>query len=179
MASAAFHCELAWLGGEAPARDVVVATDDGVISAVTVGSPAGDAVRLSGIVLPGLANAHSHAFHRALRSRTQAGTGTFWTWRDDMYRLAGTLDPDSYQRLARATFAEMVLAGVTCVGEFHYLHHAPGGTSYADPNAMGAAVVGFDQHIARRRLPAQPRQLAVEGGGRHRPVSFRRARRRR
>ena len=142
MASAAFHCELAWLGGEAPARDVLVETDDGVIIAVTLGSPAaGDAVRLSGVVLPGLANAHSHAFHRALRSRTQAGTGTFWTWRDDMYRLAGTLDPDSYQRLARATFAEMVLAGVTCVGEFHYLHHRPDGGRYSDPNEFGASLI--------------------------------------
>src|SRR6187549_3948414 len=121
MASAAFHCELAWLGGNTPARGVLVDTDDGLITSVTtdVAAPT-HATRLSGIVLPGLANAHSHAFHRALRSRTQVGAGTFWTWRDDMYRLAATLDPDSYHRLARATFAEMVLAGVTCVGEFHY-----------------------------------------------------------
>lgn len=137
-----FHCELAWLGDVAPARDVLVTTDDGVIAAVTRGTaaPAG-ATPLSGLVLPGLANAHSHAFHRALRSRTQAGTGTFWTWRDEMYRLAATLDPDSYHRLARATFAEMVLAGVTCVGEFHYLHHGPDGGRYGDPNELGAAMI--------------------------------------
>ncbi len=142
MASAAFHCELAGLGGETAASDVLVETTDGVITAVTSGSPAaGDATRLAGIVLPGLANAHSHAFHRALRSRTQTGTGTFWTWRDDMYRLAATLDPDSYHRLARATFAEMVLAGVTCVGEFHYLHHRPDGGRYSDPNEFGVAML--------------------------------------
>jgi formiminoglutamate deiminase len=137
-----FHCELAWLGGESPARDVLVKADGGVIVAVTpdAAAPPG-ATRFAGVALPGLANAHSHAFHRALRSRTQTGTGTFWTWRDDMYRLAATLDPESYHRLARATFAEMVLAGITCVGEFHYLHHAPDGTRYADPNAMGAALV--------------------------------------
>ena len=74
-------------------------------------------------MLPGLANGHSHAFHRALRGRTQAGTGTFWTWRAQMYEVAQRLDPDSYRQLARAVYAEMVLAGYTAVGEFHYLHH--------------------------------------------------------
>ncbi len=141
-ADAVYHCELAWLGGDVPASDVRVDVADGAIAAVTTGvaAPSG-AVRLSGITLPGLANAHSHAFHRALRGRTQVEQGTFWTWRDDMYRLAGVLDPDSYHALARAVFAEMVLAGVTCVGEFHYVHHQPDGTPYADPNAMGAAVI--------------------------------------
>jgi cytosine/adenosine deaminase-related metal-dependent hydrolase len=95
VVAVSFHCELAWLGGEAPARDVLVEADDGVVVAVTPESPAPPgATRLAGLVLPGLANAHSHAFHRALRSRTQTGPGTFWTWRDDMYRLAATLDPE-------------------------------------------------------------------------------------
>ena len=102
-------------------------------------TPPPGAVRLPGITLPGLANAHSHAFHRALRSRTHAGKGTFWTWRERMYALAGRLDPDGLHALARATFAEMALAGVTCVGEFHYLHHAPGGVPYAEPNEMATA----------------------------------------
>ena len=61
--------------------------------------------RLDGVVLPGFANAHSHAFHRALRGRTQAGRGTFWTWREQMYRVAEQLDPDSYLELARAVYA--------------------------------------------------------------------------
>ena len=103
--------------------------------------PGGDVERVAGLTIPGLVNAHSHAFHRALRSRTQAGTGSFWTWRDQMYRLAATLTPGSYQRLARATFAEMALAGITTVGEFHYLHHGPGGRPYDDPNAMGHALL--------------------------------------
>ena len=77
----------------------------------------------------------------ALRGRTQVGTGSFWTWREQMYAAASRLHPESYQRLARATFAEMAMAGVTCVGEFHYLHHDAGGRPYADPNAMGAALV--------------------------------------
>ena len=100
-----------------------------------------DAERLPGLTLPGLANAHSHAFQRALRGRTHAGTGSFWTWREQMYELAGTLDPDACFALSRATFGEMALAGITCVGEFHYLHHAPGGAPYDDPNAMGRAVL--------------------------------------
>jgi formiminoglutamate deiminase len=95
---------------------------------------------LRGLTVPGLANAHSHAFHRALRARTHDDGGDFWSWRDRMYAVADRLDPDSYRALARAVFAEMALAGITCVGEFHYLHHAPGGTPYADPNAMGHAV---------------------------------------
>jgi formiminoglutamate deiminase len=113
-----------------------------MITSVDVGAdPPTDAVRLPGMVFPGFANAHSHAFHRALRGRTHAGGGTFWTWREAMYRLASRLDPDSYYRLARLVYGEMVLAGFTCVGEFHYLHHGPGGVPYDDPNAMGLALI--------------------------------------
>lgn len=97
-------------------------------------------VRLPGVVLPGLANAHSHAFHRALRGRTHNGAGNFWSWRDGMYAVAQRLNPESYLALARATYAEMALAGITVVGEFHYVHHRPGGGPYDDPNAMGAAL---------------------------------------
>jgi len=135
-----YHADYAWLGGEAPARDVSIEITDGVFSAVVPDStPAGE--RLSGLTLPGLANVHSHAFHRALRGRTHGGAGTFWTWRDRMYEVADRLDPDSYHLLARAVYGEMALAGITCVGEFHYLHHAPGGARYADPNAMGHALL--------------------------------------
>ena len=122
------------------ARDVRFEIVDGRFALVETGAEPGDAHRLPGIVLPGLANAHSHAFHRALRGRTHDGSGTFWTWRERMYAVADRLDPDSYLALARATYAEMALAGVTSVGEFHYLHHAPGGTRYDDPNAMAEAL---------------------------------------
>jgi formiminoglutamate deiminase len=119
----------------------IVVGEDRRISAIEVGASAHpDDHRLAGLVLPGLANAHSHAFHRALRGRTHSGGGTFWTWREAMYSVAGQLDPDSYLNLARATYAEMALAGITCVGEFHYLHHGPDGTPYDDPNAMGHAL---------------------------------------
>ena len=137
-----------------------------------VATPPPGSERLAGLTLPGFANAHSHAFHRALRGRTQRGGGSFWTWREDMYELAARLDPDTYAALARATFAEMALAGITAVGEFHYLHHAPGGVPYDDPNEIGRALVaaageagiritlldacylrgGFDRELEREQL---------------------------
>ncbi|WP_205861592.1 formimidoylglutamate deiminase [Planosporangium flavigriseum] len=135
-----YWAEHALLNGAA-AQGVLIEVDDGRITAVTPGASDRDAVRLPGLTLPGLANAHSHAFHRALRGRTHDGSGTFWTWRDRMYALADRLDPDSYYALARATYAEMALAGVTCVGEFHYLHHSPTGSPYPLPNAMGSALI--------------------------------------
>ena len=122
------------------ARSVLFEESQGRFTAVTAGAEPAGASHLAGVVLPGLANCHSHAFHRALRGRTHDGGGTFWTWRERMYALAGRLSPDKYLALARATYAEMVLAGVTAVGEFHYLHHAPGGVRYRDPNAMAEAL---------------------------------------
>jgi formiminoglutamate deiminase len=136
-----YWCEHADLGS-GPVPGVRVVVDGDRIAAVQPRSAAapGD-LRLSGVVLPGFADAHSHAFHRALRGRTHDTGGTFWTWRDRMYVVAARLDPESYLALARAAYAEMALAGVTCVGEFHYLHHAPGGSRYADPNAMSEALI--------------------------------------
>jgi formiminoglutamate deiminase len=127
------------------AADVLIETDQGTITRVTPGASAeavpAEAVRLPGFTVPGLANAHSHAFHRALRGRTQVGEGTFWTWREQMYEAVAGLDPDSYRELATGVFAEMALAGITNVGEFHYVHHGPGGAPYEDPNAMGHALI--------------------------------------
>jgi formiminoglutamate deiminase len=135
-----WFAEHAWLPGGV-ANDVSFEVTGGRFTSVVAGTEAAaDARRLPGIALPGLANSHSHAFHRALRGRTHGDGGTFWTWRDRMYAVAERLDPDSYLALARATYAEMALAGVTGVGEFHYLHHGPGGTPYADPNAMAEAL---------------------------------------
>ncbi|MFF1823256.1 formimidoylglutamate deiminase [Kribbella sp. NPDC058245] len=132
------------------ASGVLVTVADGRITAVTVDADPGDAVRLSGLVIPGLANCHSHAFHRALRGRTQTERGTFWTWREQMYAVASALTPDSYYQLARAVYGEMLLAGITAVGEFHYLHHAPGGRRYDDPNAMGEALIAAARDVGLR-----------------------------
>ncbi|WP_156726940.1 formimidoylglutamate deiminase [Streptomyces apocyni] len=122
---------------------IEVSTADGRITGVRTGveAPPPGAEILRGLTLPGLANAHSHAFHRALRSTVQVGSGTFWTWREVMYEVASRLTPDTYHALARAVYAEMALAGITGVGEFHYLHHAPGGRPYDNPNAMGEALI--------------------------------------
>ena len=161
--------ERAWVAG-AFHDDVLVTIEDGRFTSVTLDTPPGQVPRPSavataerrgshrvrgdsdngtpnppehipGLTIPGLANCHSHAFHRALRGRTQRERGTFWTWREQMYAVAGRLDPDGYFALARATYREMAAAGITAVGEFHYLHHQPDGTPYDDPNAMSHALV--------------------------------------
>lgn len=137
----AFWCEQAVVGG-AVIRSVRIEERGGVITAVSPDAyPRDGDTRLAGLVLPGLANGHSHAFHRALRGRTHADGGTFWTWRDQMYRVAGSLEPESYFELATAVFAEMVLAGYTLVGEFHYVHHRRDGRPYETAAAMEDAVV--------------------------------------
>ena len=133
--------DLAWLPGQGLRRDVLIEAEGDRFTSVLPSAAHVSATPLSGLTLPGFANAHSHAFHRALRATTQAGRGTFWTWRERMYEVAARLDPDSYLQLARAVYAEMALAGVSCVGEFHYLHHRPNGSPYADSNAMGRALV--------------------------------------
>ncbi|MFF2201661.1 formimidoylglutamate deiminase [Streptomyces sp. NPDC058145] len=142
MTDATYWLEHAWLATHVE-PGVVVAAADGRITAVRTGvpTPPPGAEVLRGLTLPGLANAHSHAFHRALRGTVQVGSGTFWTWREVMYSVADRLTPETYHALARAVYAEMALAGITCVGEFHYVHHAPGGTPYAEPNAMGEALI--------------------------------------
>ncbi|WP_406330552.1 formimidoylglutamate deiminase [Streptomyces sp. NBC_00203] len=137
-----YWLEHAWLDTHVE-PGVALEVADGRITAVRTGvdTPPPGAEILRGLTLPGLANAHSHAFHRALRGTVQVGSGTFWTWREIMYSFADRLTPETYHALARAVYAEMALAGVTAVGEFHYVHHAPGGTPYADPNAMGEALI--------------------------------------
>jgi formiminoglutamate deiminase len=139
----AWQAELAWLGpGRGVAERVLIEVDGERITAVTErADPPAGVTRLAGVTIPGLANGHSHAFHRALRGRTHRGGGDFWTWRELMYQVAGALDPDRYLELATATYAEMALAGVTAVGEFHYLHHDPAGRPYADPNQLGEVLI--------------------------------------
>jgi len=138
-----FWCELALLAGDRVEAGVLVELDGERIAKLTPGltSPPPDATRLEGLVIPGLANAHSHAFQRLLRGRVQSGEGSFWTWRERMYELADRLDPESYRQLALATFGEMALAGITTVGEFHYLHHERGGARYSDANEIGKGLI--------------------------------------
>jgi formiminoglutamate deiminase len=140
--SETYWLERAWVE-DAVEDGVLVTVENGRFTSVQRGvtKSSADANRLVGLTIPGLANCHSHAFHRALRGHTQRERGTFWTWRDQMYAVAGCLTPDSYYELAKATYREMAVSGITCVGEFHYLHHGPDGTPYDDANAMGRALV--------------------------------------
>ena len=109
-----------------------------------------NAERLSGrAILPGLVNGHSHAFQRVLRGRTEDPTASrtagerdsFWTWRERMYHAAGRLSPEGLYHASRMAFLEMLLGGITTVGEFHYVHHAPGGNPYADRNELAWQVL--------------------------------------
>jgi formiminoglutamate deiminase len=134
----AYWCELAWLGGDEPEPSVLIDLDGDEIASITPRTAAPGAVRLEGLTIPGLVNVHSHAFHRALRGRSEEGPGSFWTWRDQMYAVAARLDPNAYLALARAVYAEMALTGITTVGEFHYLHDGA--------NTMGDALL-----VAARR----------------------------
>ncbi|MBT4890940.1 MAG: amidohydrolase family protein, partial [Rhodospirillales bacterium] len=109
--------------------------DNGMILSVSETPPENDesTIRIPGFGVPGLANLHSHAFQRALAGRCEsvsANPGTednLWTWRRAMYDLVGRMKPDQYEAIAAFVYLEMVKSGMTAVGEFHYVHHAPGG----------------------------------------------------
>ncbi|MCX4244359.1 formimidoylglutamate deiminase [Paraliomyxa miuraensis] len=96
-------------------------------------------------LLPGLVDAHSHAFQRAIRGATHrrgaSDPSSFWSWREAMYRCAEGLTPEGLYEITRQAYAEMLAAGITCVGEFHYLHHQPGGRPYDDPNELSWQVL--------------------------------------
>lgn len=96
-------------------------------------------------LLPGMINAHSHAFQRVIRGRTehrsQNTTDTFWTWREQMYAAANQLQPEDLYAVSRMAFLEMALTGITAVGEFHYIHHSPDGSTYSDPNLLEREVI--------------------------------------
>jgi len=141
----------AWglLGDEWVERPYVEVDARGVIVRTGAGKPA-DAPTLvhdlgRRLLYPGLVNAHSHAFQRAIRGGThRRGDGdpsSFWSWREAMYRVASGLGPEEVYAVTRRCYAEMLRAGITCVGEFHYLHHPPDGTPYADPNELSRQVL--------------------------------------
>lgn len=151
MTTQSFHAQWAWRGGEEAVANVRITVSNGVIASVEDGVDAqASDVRITGVVMPGFVNAHSHAFHRALRGRTHGGSGDFWSWRTPMYEIANRLTPETYGELAAMTFAEMALSGITGVGEFHYIHHQQDGKRYANPNEMGLAMVAASQRAGIR-----------------------------
>ena len=131
------------------ANKLLAISEDGLIDSISdlatsVFAPS-DVELLPGVaLLPGFVNVHSHVFQRALRGHTHrplSQKDTFWTWRNAMYAEAQRLTPDSLFTLALQTYREMLAAGYTSVGEFHYVHHQPGGQPYANPNAMSEAIL--------------------------------------
>ncbi|MGD0963311.1 MAG: formimidoylglutamate deiminase [Candidatus Acidiferrales bacterium] len=122
-------------------------------------------------ILPGLVNVHSHSFQRAIRARTEhrtpAAHDTFWTWREGMYRAANMLSPEDAYDVARMSFLEMLLSGITTVGEFHYLHHGPGGRPYEERNLMALQIVRAASEVGLRI--ALLRTAYVRAGWRREP----------
>lgn len=130
------------------AENVLISLDEkGFIVEVSAGAPReklAGAQRLSGAVLPGMPNLHSHAFQRAMAGLTESALNpedSFWTWRDLMYRLVGRLNPDQVEAIASYLYIDMLKGGYTSVAEFHYLHHNIDGRPYADPAEMAKRVL--------------------------------------
>src|ERR1044072_2298725 len=125
------------------AMDVGIDVADGAIRAVSIGAPPVDRERIKGIALPGLPNVHCHAFQRAMAGLAEArgpASDTFWTWRQVMYRFLGTLTPEDVEAIAAFAYMEMLEAGFTSVGEFHYLHHDVDGRPYTDLGELAARI---------------------------------------
>ncbi|CAE6750952.1 formimidoylglutamate deiminase [Xanthomonas arboricola] len=125
------------------AGDVRITLAQGHIASVQPGAtPAADDSRVERL-LPGLGNLHSHAFQRGMAGLTEVGGrsgDSFWSWRELMYRFVDRLDPDSLQAIAEQAYVEMLESGFTRVGEFHYLHHSPGGAAYAQAGEMSGRI---------------------------------------
>jgi formimidoylglutamate deiminase len=131
--------DLVWVDGTFRSGYQVEIRDDGTFGRIAsrLGKPTERLNRQA--LLPGMVNAHSHAFQRGLRGKAETfegGGGTFWSWREEMYRLANTLDRERFHRLSLLAFEEMLRAGITTVGEFHYLHHLEGSGGYELDEAL-------------------------------------------
>jgi formimidoylglutamate deiminase len=157
-----YQPELLFVDGRFRSDYALVVGEDGAIASVgpvaqTTGTDNGSAAivyRMPGrALLPGMIDIHSHSFQRALRgkaeSRRRSGPD-FWSWRNIMYRCALALTPDEIYDVARMAFLEMALAGITTVGEFHYLHRTPAGEAYADPNLLAKQVIRAAEDVGIR-----------------------------
>ena len=142
MSAPVIEADLTWTGNGFAAGAQVAVADDGRIAAVgALGRQTTQRLRRVAL-LPGFVDTHSHAFQRGLRGsgeRFPAGAGSFWTWREAMYALVGSLDRDSLRRVSVQAFGEMRDAGVTTVGEFHYVHHEREGDFALDQVVLDAA----------------------------------------
>ena len=148
----AYLPDLIYTGGRFESGVALVCDEGGRIVKLTRETEG--AIRLRNrAVLPGLVNAHSHAFQRVIRGRTERRTGeqdSFWTWREMMYSAATRLTPEDVYDAARMAFLEMAASGITSVGEFHYIHRAPDGTPYDDPNLLAKTVARAARDVGLR-----------------------------
>jgi formimidoylglutamate deiminase len=152
--STLYRPELLYANGEFVRHSGLIAGEDGRILAITGNaSKADEIVDLPGkAMLPGFVNAHSHAFQRLIRGKAEsrASGSDFWSWRGTMYRAAAHLEPTDVYDVARMAFLEMLLAGITTVGEFHYLHRTPEGKAYDDPSELSKRVIAAARSLGLR-----------------------------
>jgi len=151
-----YRADLIFLDGEFRADCGLLVGDDGRITRMLEASEATEhpVAHLRGkAILPGFVNAHSHTFQRLIRGRTETrgvGGDDFWSWREPMYRAALSVDADDVYHVARMAFLEMVMAGTTTVGEFHYLHRAQDGRAYDDPNLLAKKIIAAAKSVGLR-----------------------------
>jgi len=149
-----YRPELLYVDGGFVAGGELLVDESGVVADSVGGAGGANVVALPGkALLPGFVNAHSHSFQRLIRgkaeSRAESGRD-FWSWRGTMYHAASRLDPQQVYDVARMAFLEMLLAGTTTVGEFHYLHNAPDGRPYDDPNRLAKQVIAAARSVGLR-----------------------------
>ncbi|HEX3662003.1 MAG TPA: formimidoylglutamate deiminase [Acidobacteriaceae bacterium] len=147
--------ELLFFDGAFVPRRALQVGDDGRVQVIVASDAVSDnAVDLPGkALLPGFVNIHSHSFQRLIRGKAESRAVSgrdFWSWRGTMYHAASQLDPQQVYDVARMAFLEMLLAGTTTVGEFHYLHTAPDGQPYEDPNRLAKQVIAAAQSVGVR-----------------------------
>jgi formimidoylglutamate deiminase len=155
MPNKAWLPDLIYLDGRFESGRAIVCDDAGNIVRIAASEEVPDAIRLSGrALLPGMVNAHSHAFQRVIRGRTEHrsehSTDSFWTWREQMYAAANRLEPEEIYDVSRRAFLEMALTGITAVGEFHYIHHQRDGSPYSDPNLLEREVIRAARDVGIR-----------------------------
>lgn len=147
--------DLVYIDGKFQSDRAVVCDSAGKITGIVESKDAPHAIQLSGrALLPGMVNAHSHAFQRVIRGRTehrsQHATDSFWTWREQMYAAANRLEAEDIYDASRMAFLEMALTGITAVGEFHYIHHQRDGSPYSDPNLLEREVMRAARDVGIR-----------------------------
>ncbi len=144
-----------YLNGRFQSKRAILCDTNGQVVRIADENELENSIRLKDrAILPGLVNAHSHAFQRVIRGRTEHRssntTDSFWTWREQMYAAANQLDTGDVYTVSRMAFLEMALSGITTVGEFHYIHHSPDGSAYSAPNVLAKEVVRAAQDVGIR-----------------------------